>query len=60
MDLNRFTQKAQEAIQRSFSIAARYYNQQTECEHLLLALVEQDSGLVPTLLDRMGAETSRS
>lgn len=56
MDLNRFTQKAQEAIQKSFSIAARYYNQQTECEHLLLALVEQDSGLVPTLLDRMGAD----
>ncbi|MHC1576046.1 MAG: Clp protease N-terminal domain-containing protein, partial [Methanosarcinaceae archaeon] len=53
MDLNRFTQKAQEGIQNSFTIAARYYHQQTDCEHLLLALMEQTGGLVPTLLEMM-------
>lgn len=53
MDLNRFTQKAQEAIQGSTTIAARYMNQQIDCEHLLLALLEQSGGLVPTLLRNM-------
>ncbi len=53
MDLNRFTQKAQEGIQNSFTIAARYYHQQTDCEHLLLALMEQTGGLVPALLEKM-------
>ncbi|NYT20144.1 MAG: ATP-dependent chaperone ClpB [Methanosarcinales archaeon] len=57
MDLNRFTQKAQEAVQRSFTISARYYNQQTDPEHMFLALMEQDSGLVPTLLNNMGSDT---
>ncbi len=47
MDMNRFTQKAQEAIQSSFTIAARYYHQQNDSEHLFLALLEQDGGLVP-------------
>ncbi|TGC08317.1 ATP-dependent chaperone ClpB [Methanolobus halotolerans] len=53
MDLNRFTQKAQEAIQGSTTIAARYMNQQMDCGHLLLALLEQSGGLVPTLLRNM-------
>ncbi len=53
MDIDRFTQKAQEAIQSSTTIAARYSNQQIECEHLFLALIEQSGGLVPTLLSNM-------
>ena len=53
MDLNRFTQKAQEAVQSSTTIAARYRHQQIDCEHLLLALLEQTGGLVISLLKNM-------
>jgi ATP-dependent Clp protease ATP-binding subunit ClpB len=54
MDINRFTQKAQEAIQASRTIAARYYHQQIDSEHLFLALLEQTGGLVPSLLEKTG------
>ena len=53
MELNRFTQKAQEAIQSSSTIAARYHNQQIDCEHLFLALLEQSDGLASGLLQKM-------
>ena len=59
MDLNRFTQKAQEAIQGSTTIAARYRNQQIDCEHLFLAMLEQTGGLVPTLLQKMDVDLER-
>ena len=59
MDLNRFTQKAQEAVQDSTTIAARYRNQQIECEHLFLALLEQSGGLVSTLLSNMDVSMDR-
>ncbi|MCK5660469.1 MAG: hypothetical protein KAH86_03850, partial [Methanosarcinales archaeon] len=53
MEMNRFTQKAQEAIQGSSTIAARYHNQQIDCEHLFLALLEQSDGLTSGLLQKM-------
>ncbi|MDI3539264.1 MAG: ATP-dependent Clp protease ATP-binding subunit ClpB, partial [Methanolobus sp.] len=59
MDLNRFTQKAQEAVQDSTTIAARYRNQQIDCEHILLAMLEQSGGLVPTLLKNMDVNPER-
>ena len=59
MDLNRFTQKAQEAVQDSTTIAARYRNQQIDCGHLLLAMLEQTGGLVPTLLRNMDVDIQR-
>jgi len=54
MDLNSFTVKAQEAIQGSATIAARYHHQQIDCEHLVLALLEQDDGLALRLLEKIG------
>jgi ATP-dependent Clp protease ATP-binding subunit ClpB len=54
MDINRFTEKAQEAVRSAQSIATRYSNQQLEVEHLLLALLEQEGGLVPSVLTRAG------
>jgi ATP-dependent Clp protease ATP-binding subunit ClpB len=59
MDLNRFTQKAQEAIQHSTTIAARYHNQQIDCEHLLLAMLEQRGGLVPTILQKLDVDPGK-
>lgn len=58
MDLNNFTQKAQEAIQNSRTIAARYYHQQIDSEHLFLSLLEQREGLVPSLLDKMNISSA--
>ncbi|HEX8088644.1 MAG TPA: Clp protease N-terminal domain-containing protein, partial [Blastocatellia bacterium] len=54
MDINRFTEKAQEAIRAAQTLATRYSNQQIEVEHLLLTLLEQQGGLVPSILTRAG------
>jgi ATP-dependent Clp protease ATP-binding subunit ClpB len=52
MDFNRLTEKSQEAIRQAQSIAMNYGNQQVDVEHLLLALLEQESGLAPSILMR--------
>jgi ATP-dependent Clp protease ATP-binding subunit ClpB len=53
MDLNKLTQKSQEALQAAQTKALRYGHQEVDAEHLLLALLEQPEGLVPRLLNRM-------
>jgi ATP-dependent Clp protease ATP-binding subunit ClpB len=53
MDLNKLTQKSQEAVQAAQSKALRFGHQEVDGEHLLLALLEQPEGLVPRLLARM-------
>jgi len=53
MDINRLTQKTQEAIHDAQAIAAKRGHQQIDGEHLLLALLQQTDGLVPRLLQRM-------
>lgn len=54
MDINRFTQKSQEALTSAQSIAAQYGHQEVDVEHLALALVTQEEGFVPRVLDRAG------
>jgi len=51
---DKFTVKAQEALQATQEIAGRFGNQQMEPVHLLLALVEQPEGIVPATLARLG------
>ncbi|HZP00863.1 MAG TPA: ATP-dependent chaperone ClpB [Terriglobia bacterium] len=51
---DKFTIKAQEALQGTQEVAGRYGNQQLEPVHLLLALVEQTEGIVPAILSRLG------
>jgi ATP-dependent Clp protease ATP-binding subunit ClpB len=53
MDLNKLTQKSQEAVQQAQTKALRYGHVEVDGEHLLLALLEQTDGLVPRLLARM-------
>ncbi|VUT25056.1 MAG: protein disaggregation chaperone [Candidatus Methanolliviera sp. GoM_asphalt] len=53
MNIEHFTQKAQEALQSAQSIAARYNHQQMDVEHLLLALLEERDGLIPRIMERM-------
>jgi len=54
MDMNRMTQRAQSAMQAARAEAIRLNHQQVDVEHLLLALLDQEDGLVPRLLTRMG------
>jgi len=51
---DKMTVKAQEALQTAQEIAARHENQAVEPIHLLSALVEQQDGVVPPLLARLG------
>jgi ATP-dependent Clp protease ATP-binding subunit ClpB len=50
MDINRFTEKAQEALQGAQRLAARGSQQHVEVEHLLVALLEQEPGLASSIL----------
>src|SRR5215510_922919 len=55
MDLNKFTQKAQESLQEAQNIATRRQHQAVDVEHLALALLEQEDGLVPRLFEKCKA-----
>ncbi|NBJ16481.1 MAG: ATP-dependent chaperone ClpB [Dehalobacter sp. 4CP] len=52
-DTNRFTQKSQEAIIAAQNNAESNHNSQVEPEHLLLALLEQNEGVVPQILNKL-------
>ncbi len=54
MDLKKFTEKSQLAVAEAQSIAIRFGQQQIDTEHLALALVEQENGLVPRILEKAG------
>ncbi|HJT90264.1 MAG TPA: Clp protease N-terminal domain-containing protein, partial [Bryobacteraceae bacterium] len=54
MDLNRFTEKLQEAIRAAQGKAVRYGHQQVDVEHLMAALLEQEGGLAPSILGKAG------
>jgi ATP-dependent Clp protease ATP-binding subunit ClpB len=55
MDPNKLTLKAQEALQEAKSIAEKKHHQQIEVEHLLSALLAQKDGIVPPILQKLGA-----
>jgi ATP-dependent Clp protease ATP-binding subunit ClpB len=50
MDINRYTEKAQEALQSAQRLAARGGQQQVDVEHLLAALLDQEPGLAASIL----------
>ena len=56
MKLDRMTQKAQEAIQDAHERATRAGNPELLPEHLLLSLVEQEGGIVPSILGKAGVD----
>ena len=53
MNLNRLTEKAQEAVVAAQQLATRLNHPHIDPEHLLAALVGQDGGIVPAVLRRM-------
>ena len=56
MNAQNFTQKSLEAVQTAQSMAQENHNNYIEPEHLLYALVDQDGGLIPSLLGKMGVD----
>ena len=58
MKYDRLTVKAQEALQEADSIQETYNHGAMEVEHYLLALLRQQDGVIPPLLDRLGADRS--
>ncbi|SDY40669.1 ATP-dependent chaperone ClpB [Tindallia californiensis] len=54
MNVEKFTQKSQEAIMKSQEIALEKNHQYVETEHLHLGLLIQENGLIPTLIQHMG------
>jgi ATP-dependent Clp protease ATP-binding subunit ClpB len=56
MNLNRYTEKAQEAVLTSQQVAERESHPQIEPEHLLFALVTQQGGIVPSVLRKLGVD----
>ena len=59
MDINRFTEKAQEALSAAQRQAVRMSHQQVDVEHLLMALLEQDQGLTAPILQKAGVDVER-
>ncbi|MBM3321037.1 MAG: ATP-dependent chaperone ClpB [Candidatus Eisenbacteria bacterium] len=53
MDPNRLTEKSHEALQAAQARAVERGHQETDGEHLLLALLDQEGGLFPRILERM-------
>ena len=56
MNMNQFTQKTRDAIQRAQAIAVEYQHMQVDQEHLAAALVEDEAGLIPQLLRQSGLD----
>ena len=54
MNMNQFTQKTVEALQRAQALAIEYQHMQVEQEHLMTALLEDKNGLISQLLQKMG------
>ncbi|MBK8048355.1 MAG: ATP-dependent chaperone ClpB [Anaerolineales bacterium] len=56
MRLDKLTQKAQAALVEAQSLAQRYQNSTVEPAHLLEALLKQEGGVVPAILNRIGVD----
>ena len=59
MNLTRYTQKAHEGILAAQQLAEQSHHPQIDPEHLLLTLVEQADGVVPSVLRRLSVEPAR-
>src|SRR5512147_1396562 len=63
MRFDQLTLKAQEAFQEADSLARKYNTSAIEIEHLVMAMLDQDDGVIPPLIERIGvpvADVTRS
>jgi ATP-dependent Clp protease ATP-binding subunit ClpC len=58
MRFDRFTERAQEAAQRSAEIIQRYGHNQIDTEHILLALIEQPQGVISQILEYLKVDAN--
>ena len=58
MNIQRFTQKSMEAVSDCEKLAYEYGNQEIAQEHLLLALLQQENGLIPQMIEKMEIDLS--
>ena len=58
MRFDRFTERAQDAANRSIEILQRYGHNQVDTEHILLALLEQPDGVVPQILGKLNIDVA--
>lgn len=58
MNFNKFTIKAQEAVQQAQEIASNYSNQVIEPEHLFAALLQDSEGIVFPILQKLGGNVN--
>src|SRR6266545_3922821 len=56
MNINKYTEKAREAVAAAIELARAHNNPQLEPEHLLVALLEQKEGIIPDLVRKMNAD----
>jgi ATP-dependent Clp protease ATP-binding subunit ClpB len=59
MNLNKFTEKAQEAVLTAQNLATEFTHAEITPEHLLVALAEQEGGIVPSILRKMTLDPAR-
>ena len=59
MNLNRFTERSQEALREAQGLATRANNQGVDVEHLMLALLAQRDGIAAPLLQAAGANAEQ-
>src|SRR4030095_9935948 len=59
MNLNKLTEKAQEAVLGSQNLATELNHAEVTPEHLLVTLVEQSGGIVPSVLRKMSLDPAR-
>jgi ATP-dependent Clp protease ATP-binding subunit ClpB len=60
MNINQLTEKAQEAVLAAQSLAGELTHAEVTPEHLLVTLIEQSGGIVPSLLRKMNVDPSRA
>ena len=58
MDFSRYTSKAQQAIIKAQGIAGEYHHVAIEPVHVFLGLMEQDEGLAPRIIQKIGAQAA--
>jgi ATP-dependent Clp protease ATP-binding subunit ClpB len=59
MNLNRFTLKAQEAIQSAVVLAQEFGHQELSPSHIMAVLVKQPEGVIPTILNKLEVDSDR-
>jgi len=58
MDFTRYTNRAQQAALKAQSIATEYHHTSIEPAHVFLSLMEQEDGLAPRIIQKIGAGTA--